>query len=185
MCIAQIGLTVRNGGERAANQISSTCKKMTHPQRDQHLSAIFFSSFLIPSLFPLDIIHIVFPKALWSSLMASSTFKVVPALESDMVDISSIFTVSFADDHILGPANGNVALDLLRAVDLEFMNELWRTRDAFNAKFFKVVDLDTRSEPRIFILTSSYPFLFFFFSCISVQPFCVMKRPGRASPTYT
>lgn len=79
--------------------------------------------------------------------MASSTFEVVPALESDMGDIASIFTVSFVDDHILGPANGNVAPDLLRAVDLEFINELWRTREAFNAKFFKVVDLDTRSEP--------------------------------------
>lgn len=151
MCIAQRGLTVRNGGERAANQISSIpgtrCKKMTHPRRDQHIHAIFFSSFLIPYLFPLEIIHIVFPKPLWSSLMASSTFEVVPALESDMGDIGSIFTVSFVDDHILGPANGNVAPDLLRAVDLEFINELWRTREAFNAKFFKVVDLDTRSEP--------------------------------------
>lgn len=122
-----------------------------------------FSSFIIPSLFPLDIIHIVFPKALWSSLMASSTFKVVPALESDMVDISSIFTVSFADDHILGPANGNVAPDLLRAVDLEFMNELWRTRDAFNAKFFKVVDLDTRSEAPNFYSDFSLSFSFFLF----------------------
>lgn len=79
--------------------------------------------------------------------MTFSTFEVVPALESDMGDISSIFTVSFVDDHILGPANGNVAPDLLRAVDLEFINELWRTKEAFNAKFFKVVELDTRSEP--------------------------------------
>lgn len=81
--------------------------------------------------------------------MFSSTFEVVPALEADMGDISSIFAVSFVDDHILGPANGNVAPDLLRAADLEFINELWRTREAFNAKFFKVVDLDTRSEPEI------------------------------------
>lgn len=81
--------------------------------------------------------------------MFSSTFEVVPALEADMGDISSIFAVSFVDDHILGPANGNVTPELLRAADLEFINELWRTREAFNAKFFKVVDLDTRSEPEI------------------------------------
>lgn len=81
-----------------------------------------------------------------------------------MVDISSIFTVSFADDHILGPANGNVAPDLLRAVDLEFMNELWRTRDAFNAKFFKVVDLDTRSEAPNFYSYFFLSFSFLFFS---------------------
>lgn len=193
MCIAQIGLTVRNGGERAANQISSmcslpgtTCKKMTHPQRDQHISAIFFSSFLIPSLFPLDIIHIVFPKALWSSLMASSTFKVVPALESDMVDISSIFTVSFADDHILGPANGNVAPDLLRAVDLEFMNELWRTRDAFNAKFFKVVDLDTRSEAPNFYsdFSLSFSFFLFFLHVLHFRPTVLCYEKTWSGVTY-
>lgn len=76
--------------------------------------------------------------------MASSGFVVLPALEADMGDIGSIFTVSFADDHILGPANANVAPDLLCAADLEFIKELWRTREAFNARFFKVVDLDTR-----------------------------------------
>lgn len=77
--------------------------------------------------------------------MASSAFEVLPALEADMEDISSIFTASFADDHILGPANSNVAPDLLRAADLEFTKRLWRTREAFNARFFKVVDRNTRS----------------------------------------
>ena len=94
-----------------------------------------------------------------SQSMASSAFEVLPALEADMEDISSIFTASFADDHILGPANGNVAPDLLRAVDLEFTQGLWRTREAFNASFFKVVDRNTRS---IFIYLFFYFFIFFF-----------------------
>lgn len=99
--------------------------------------------------------------------MASSTFEVVPALECDMGDIGSIFTVCFVDDHILGPANSKVAPDIIRAVDLEFINELWRMREAFNAKFFKVVDLNTRSESRNFFLISgffSYITPFFFLS---------------------
>lgn len=99
--------------------------------------------------------------------MASSTFEVVPAVEADMGDIGSIFTVSFADDHILGPANCKVALDLLRAADLEFINELWRTREAFNARFFKVIDLDTRSEPEL-ISCLLLPILFFSFLSLSV-----------------
>lgn len=90
--------------------------------------------------------------------MASSAFEVLPALEADMEDISSIFTASFADDHILGPANSNVAPDLLRAADLEFTKRLWRTREAFNARFFKVVDRNTRS-----ILFIFYIYIFFYF----------------------
>lgn len=90
--------------------------------------------------------------------MASSAFEVLPALEADMEDISSIFTASFVDDNILGPANGNVAPDLLRAADLEFTKALWRTREAFNARFFKVVDRNTRSILFIFYI---YIFLYF------------------------
>ncbi|MCJ1346084.1 hypothetical protein MMC31_004296, partial [Peltigera leucophlebia] len=72
-----------------------------------------------------------------ASSSSSAAFEILPALEGDMGEISSIFTVSFRDDHILGPANANVAPDIVRAADLEFVKELWRTRESFNAKFFK------------------------------------------------
>lgn len=164
MRIAQCGLTAKNGGARAASQISSmcglpgtTCKKMTQPQRDRHIHI------LIPYLFRLEIIHIVFPKPFWSSHMASSTFEVVPALESDMGDIGYIFTVSFLDDHILGHANSKVAPDLIRAVDLEFISELWRMREAFNAKFSRLM-IWVRGQSPKFLFWLPISFLFFLFS---------------------
>lgn len=143
---------------------------------DQHIYTIHAIVFLCLSFFPspphtfeYSIIILTPPPAskppwllsLSLSLplgMASSAFEVLPALEADMEDISSIFTASFADDHILGPANSNVAPDLLRAADLEFTKRLWRTREAFNARFFKVVDRNTRSILFIFYI---YIFLIF------------------------
>lgn len=124
---------------------------------------LFSHPLLMPSSIPLSSSpHPRRANHLGSSLslslgMASSAFEVLPALEADMEDISSIFTASFADDHILGPANSNVAPDLLRAADLEFTKRLWRTREDFNARFFKVVDRNTRSI--LFIL---YIYIFYF-----------------------
>lgn len=144
----------------------TTCKKMTHSVRDQHIHTNLL--LILPRPFSPSSWHETYrlPQPHWSSLMASSTFEVLPALEADMGDIGAIFTISFADDHILGPANGNVAPDFLRAADLEFINELWRTREAFNARFFKVVDLDTRSEPET--ISSLLPILFFSFLSYAV-----------------
>lgn len=118
--------------------------------------------------------------------MASSAFEVLPALEADIGDISSIFTVSFADDHILGPANGNVAPELLRAADLEFINELWRTRETFNAKFFKVVDLTTRSVyPEIIscLLCNLSFFSFMFYVYVQTPSDFGYERPVQGSST--
>lgn len=150
-----------------------------------HAIFLFHPSCLI--FFLLTSIHIISPNHLGPlSLMASSAFEVLPALEADMGDISSIFTVSFADDHILGPANGNVAPELLRAADLEFINELWRTRETFNAKFFKVVDLTTRSVyPEIIscLLCNLSFFSFIFYVYVQNTSDFGYERPVQGSST--
>lgn len=73
---------------------------------------------------------------LTKSLMA---FQLLPAEESDVSDMVTIFHQAFANDPFIGPAMCNVPTDIRRAFDIDFF-----TIEKINgAQVFKVVDTKT------------------------------------------
>lgn len=70
-------------------------------------------------------------------------FQLLPAEESDVSDMVTIFHQAFANDVVLGRAMCNVPTDIRRAFDIDFFANFFTTEKINGAQIFKVVDTET------------------------------------------
>ncbi len=75
--------------------------------------------------------------------MSLTPYHLLPADQSDISTLASIFTLAFSTDHILGPINKLVSPEALREADMQFVQKLWITREKLNARFYKVMDTES------------------------------------------
>lgn len=71
-------------------------------------------------------------------------FRLLPAEESDVPDMVTIFHTSFASDPIISRTMCNVPTNIRRAFDIEFFAKFFTTEKVYGAQVFKVLETETK-----------------------------------------
>ena len=71
------------------------------------------------------------------------TFQLLPAQESDVPDLVTIFHLAFADDPITGKLRRHVPMTIRRAEDTAKFSEFFGEKNICGAHVFKAVETET------------------------------------------